>query len=344
MSSAPHSEYRRLSAQPDEHQLLRSLIDAGDAFVSGSDLAKMIGLSRPAVWGKIKKLEESGFEIEAVRNRGYRITAQPEVLHPTLLQIAAEDSGLEMDCLYFPVLDSTNNEAERQIANGRAGPFAVLSSCQTKGRGRLGREWFSGSAENLYLTVTYEPHLAAQKLQHFTLWCGIEICRALQALLPDNRLQIKWPNDLHCEGHKFAGMLTEAKLDADGLKALFFGLGLNVNSNPTTFPRVLRKSATSLQAISGTALPLNTVAVLVLKAIHTAYEICIEDSNASSESLEEAWAPLDCLIDREVTAEQNGKALKGIARGIDPSGALILDTPDGKQASIRAGDVTLSQF
>ncbi len=344
MSESPQNEYRRLSATPDKYQLLRSLMNAGDAFVSGSDLAIMMGLSRPAVWGKIKKLKESGFEIEAVRNRGYRLIAQPEVLHPTLLQIAREDCGLKMDCLHFPVLDSTNNEAERQIANGRAGPFAVLSSCQTKGRGRLGREWFSASAENLYLTVTYEPHLPAQKLQHFTLWCGIRICQALQALLPDNRLQIKWPNDLHCEGHKFAGMLTEAKLDADGLKALFFGLGLNVNSKPRAFPRPLRQSATSLQAISGEALPLNTVAALVLKAIHTAYEICIADSETSPESLEEAWAPLDCMRDREVTAEQNGKALNGIARGIDSSGALLLDTADGKQLSIRAGDVTLSQF
>ncbi|NCG08356.1 MAG: biotin--[acetyl-CoA-carboxylase] ligase [Verrucomicrobia bacterium] len=344
MSSAPHSEYRRVSAQPDEHQLLRSLIDAGDAFVSGSDLAKMIGLSRPAVWGKIKKLQESGFEIEAVRNRGYRITAQPEVLHPTLLQIAAEDCGLEMDCLYFPVLDSTNNEAERQIANGRAGPFAVLSSCQTKGRGRLGREWFSGSAENLYLTVTYEPRLPSQKLQHFTLWCGIQICRALQALLPDNRLEIKWPNDLHCAGHKFAGMLTEAKLDADGLKALFFGLGLNVNSNPVTFPKELHNRATSLQAISGKALSINAVAALALKAIQDAYNICIQNPDTESNALLEAWKPYDGLFGREVVTEQAGQTIKGIARGIDSSGALMLDAAEGKQASIRAGDVTLSQF
>jgi BirA family biotin operon repressor/biotin-[acetyl-CoA-carboxylase] ligase len=344
MSSAPQSEYRCLKPKPDDYEVLRSLLTAGDEFVSGSELAEKVGLSRPAVWGKIKKLEESGFEIEAVRNRGYRLTAQPEVLHPTLLQIAAEDGGLEMPCLYYPVLDSTNNEAERQIANGRPGPFAILSSCQTKGRGRLGREWFSGSADNLYLTVTYEPRLPPQKFQHFTLWCGIQLCHALRGELPEAPLQIKWPNDLHCEGRKFAGMLTEAKLDADGLKVLFFGLGLNANSNPNNFPGELRKTATSLQAISGKTLPLNTIAILALTAIEQAYKICLECLDADSESLKAAWAPLDCLQDREVTSEQNGAVLKGIARGIDSSGALLLETTNGKQMPVRAGDVTLRQF
>ena len=344
MPTPPSSEYRQLRARPDECRVLRALLDAGEGFVSGSQLAEDMGLSRPAVWGKIKKLQEAGFEIAAVRNRGYRLTAQPEVLHPALLQLAAEDQELEMDCLYFPVLDSTNNEAERQIANGRRSPFAVLSSCQTKGRGRLGREWFSGSAENLYLTVTYEPRLPAQKLQHFTLWCGILLCRLLRQDLPESELQIKWPNDLHCEGRKFAGMLTEAKLDADGLKALFFGLGLNVNSNPMNLPKALRERATSLQAISGKELPLNRLAIRALKAIEEAYAICIKNPDTNRDALLEAWGPFDSLYGREVVAECAGQTIHGIARGIDSSGALLLKTPEGKQQVIRAGDVTLRQF
>ena len=197
-----------------------------------------------------------------------------------------------MDCLYFRVLDSTNNEAERQVANGRRGPFVVFSSCQTKGRGRRGREWYSGSAENLYLTVTYEPQVPAQQLQHFNLWCGIQLCRALQEVLPQSSLQIKWPNDLFCDGRKFAGMLTEATLDADGMKTLFFGLGINVNSNPNQFPRELLSSITSLRAISGAALPLNTLAARILKAIQEAYDICMLNPDRNLDHLQAAWAPL----------------------------------------------------
>lgn len=339
---ATDNVYRRSKPAPDDCRLLRTLLAAQEAFVSGSQLAEELGVSRPAVWGKLKKLKEAGFEIQAVRNRGYQLKQQPNVLHPALLQLAAEDCALGMECLYFPVIDSTNSEAERQIANGRSGPFAILSSCQTKGRGRLGREWFSASADNLYLTVTYEPRLPPQLLQHFTLWCGIYLCRHLRKILPQANLQIKWPNDLYCEGLKFAGMLTEAKLDTDGVKTLSFGLGLNVNSNPTKYPRAIRHRATSLQAISGVEHPINIVAIQALQAIKAAYENCIQNSN--TQSLSEAWEPLDTLQGREITAEQDGNPIIGIARGIDSSGALCLEKSDGSQLAIRAGDVTLTKI
>lgn len=336
--------FRIDSPRDDDCALLKALLKDTSAFVSGSELAKMLNVSTPGVWGKLKKLQAAGFEIEAVRSRGYRLLAQPNALHPALLKLEAEAHAVEMDCLYFPVIDSTNNEAERQIANGRAGPFAILSSCQTKGRGRLGREWFSASAENLYLTVTFEPRLPAKQLQHFTLWCGIHLCQSFRKLLPKANLQIKWPNDLFCEGRKFAGMLTEAKLDSDGLKTLFFGLGLNLNSNPNAFPKEIRNRATSLQAISGEALPINRTAILALKAVQAAYHTSIENSRNSTQSLTEAWASLDCLEGRKVTAEFEGRTLSGIANGIDSTGALLLDIENGSEVAICSGDVSLTQY
>jgi BirA family biotin operon repressor/biotin-[acetyl-CoA-carboxylase] ligase len=339
---ATDKAFRRVAPGHDDCRLLRALLKTPGAFVSGSQLAEELGVSRPAVWGKLKKLKEAGFEIKAVRNRGYQLNGQPNVLHPALLQLEAEDGALDMECLYFPVIDSTNSEAERQIANGQSGPFAILSSCQTKGRGRQGREWYSATADNLYLTVTYEPRIAPQLLEHFTLWCGIYLCRRLQGILPQANLQIKWPNDLFCEGFKFAGMLTEAKLDSDGIKTLCFGLGLNVNSKPSSYPPEIRPRATSLQAISGEELPINTVAVQALMAIQAAYDHCIQ--NSDTESLLDAWEPLDTLKGRKVTAEQGGKPVTGIACGIDSSGALCLKQSDGSQLAIRSGDVTLTKF
>ena len=202
---------------------------------------EQLGISRPAIHAKLEKLREQGFIFEAVRNRGYRLTQEPEVLHPALLRYYLQDAAAELDVLYFPVIDSTNSEAERQISYGRNSPFAIASSCQTKGRGRLGRDWYSASADNLYLSVLFEPNIPPQQLQHFTLWAGITICRALQPFTPKAKLQIKWPNDLHCDGRKFAGMLTEAKMDSDSLRSIVFGIGINLNSNPSKFPKELRK-------------------------------------------------------------------------------------------------------
>jgi len=333
--------YRQVESSEDEYIILKALLDAPDAFISGSVLAEQLGISRPAIWGKLEKLREKGFEFEAIRNRGYQLTKVPNVLNPALAQYYAAQAGLETSLLYFPVIDSTNSEAERQISYARKSPFAIVSSCQTKGRGRLGREWHSASADNLYLSVLFEPNIPPQALQHFTLWAGIYICRALQRYVPNAKLQIKWPNDLHCDGRKFAGMLTEAKMDADSLRSIVFGIGINLNSNPNQYPKAIRQLATSLHAVHGSELPLNQVAVSVLQAIHQAYDACIH--NQTTESLPQAWAKLSSLCGQPVTALRGDESIHGIASGVDASGALLLKSEDGTMHTIRAGDVTLKK-
>ncbi len=336
----PDTEYRQIEPNEDTYVILKALLDAGDGFVSGSQLGDQLGVSRPAIHGKLEKLREQGFEFEAVRNKGYRLIKETDVLHPDLIRYYTEKSQHTTDVLYFPVIDSTNSEAERQLSFARKSPFAITSSCQTKGRGRLGRDWHSASAHNLYLTTVFEPNIPPQQLQHFTLWAGIHICRALQSFVPNAPLKIKWPNDLHCDGRKFAGMLTEAKMDADSIRSIIFGIGLNLNSNPANYPIEIRGIATSLYAVHGKELPLNQVAAKVIAAIHTAYQCAMGAS--ITENIADAWAPLSALAGKHVTAIMSGKEISGIASGIDASGALLLQTESGMR-SIRAGDVTLKK-
>jgi BirA family biotin operon repressor/biotin-[acetyl-CoA-carboxylase] ligase len=340
MSGGGHSFSER-SADADSVYIVRALMEAGEGFVSGTELAAALGVSRPAVHGKLEKLREAGFVVEAIRNRGYRMAELPEIVHPALLRYELDRMGSAMEVAYHPVIDSTNNEAERRAASGQRGPFAVVASCQTTGRGRLGRDWHSASAENLYLSVLFEPNIPPQQLQHFTLWAGIHICRALQAFVPAAPLQIKWPNDLQCKGRKFAGMLTEAKIDADAIRSIVFGIGLNVNSNPNAYPPDLRQRATSLYAVHGESLPLNCLAAAVVRAVEAAYGQSLDPEAPAG--LPAAWAPLDALRDQPVTALLNGAEISGAARGIDASGALLIELADGSQRAVRAGDVTLKK-
>ena len=334
-------DYREATCSDDEFIILEALLNQRDQFVSGNHLAERLGITRPAVWKKLKKLCKQGFKIDAARNRGYRLIREPEILHPGLLRYYLKEVAVPMGFLCFPVIDSTNSEAERQCTYGRKSPFAVAASAQTKGRGRLGREWYSASAENLYLSVLFKPKMSATRLQSFTLWAGVYICHELQKYVPNASLKIKWPNDLQCDGRKFAGMLTEAKMDADTLRSIIFGVGINVNSNPNSFPENLRSSATSLHAIHGETVPLNRLAAQVLQAIQRAYETCTSDNH--SNLLPEAWTPLNALAGKYVTAYHNGRECSGIVSGIEKDGALLLKQPDDKILSIRAGEVTLKK-
>ncbi|MEM1221337.1 MAG: biotin--[acetyl-CoA-carboxylase] ligase, partial [Verrucomicrobiota bacterium] len=217
----------------------------------------------------------------------------------------------------------------------------IVSSCQTMGRGRLGRDWYSASADNLYLTVLFEPNIPAQQLQPFTMWAGIYICRALQNFIPKASLKIKWPNDLQCEGRKFAGMLTEARVDADLIRTIIFGIGINVNSNPNDFPSEIRNQSTSLHAINGEPLELNQIAAAVLAATNTAFNNSLHKLN--TEKLEDAWAPLSALRGRMITSFQGNEKITGTVENINADGALEIRLADGNLRLLYAGDVTFKR-
>ena len=164
-------DYKLISSDPDAVAILSKLLNNPDKFTSGSELSSILGVSRPAVWAKLEKLRDQGFEVEALRNRGYRILEQPLHHNAQLLEYATLTKGCAIPCLYFPEIDSTNSEAERQISYGRQAPFAVVSSSQTKGTGRQGRAWFSASKKTAtypspsnptYLPENYKPLLSGQ--------------------------------------------------------------------------------------------------------------------------------------------------------------------------------------
>ena len=136
-------------------------------------------------------------------------------------------------------------------------------------------------------------------------------------------------------------MLTEAKMDADSMRSIVFGIGINLNSNPSSYPKELRSIATSLYAIHGQELPINLVTASILKAVNDAYEFCIQ--NKTTEKLTEAWDPLSSLNGKQVTALRGDTEISGIATGIDSSGALLLKSNDGTLHTIRADDVTLKK-
>jgi glycosyltransferase involved in cell wall biosynthesis len=56
-----------------EITILRELLAAESGFVSGTRLAKSLGISRVAVWMQLQKLTKQGFTFEAVRSRAARL-------------------------------------------------------------------------------------------------------------------------------------------------------------------------------------------------------------------------------------------------------------------------------
>ena len=129
--------------------LLRILLSASPYYVSGSIIAERLKMSRVGVWARISKLREAGLLIEASQNRGYRLSAEPIKYNQPLLEAWLNQVHTKCKIYVHDTIDSTNSEAERLLANGEKGPFAVISNHQSKGRGRLGRKWYSPRTGNI---------------------------------------------------------------------------------------------------------------------------------------------------------------------------------------------------
>jgi BirA family biotin operon repressor/biotin-[acetyl-CoA-carboxylase] ligase len=330
--------------------VLAALLGAGaGGFVSGEELAGLLKVSRVSVWGRLKKLQAEGLELEAVRGRGYRLAKEPPALHPSVLAAYlrlrhGRTLTERLAMVYLPEIDSTNEEAERLLAAGRQTPLVVFAGRQTAGRGRLGRVWHSAEAGGLYVSFAFQPRLPPARMPKFTLWMGLAVCRLLNEVygLP---VRVKWPNDLVHEGRKLAGMLTEARIDADVMRDLIFGLGLNVNGEPAKWARdvAAARVAGTLQAVNaGRPLPINAVAADVAWAGVRAYEEFVSGKYAAE--FDGLWARYDSLRGREVTVTLADGTQRGKVTGIDADGGLRLTLADGTRRVVQSGDVTLGGY
>jgi BirA family biotin operon repressor/biotin-[acetyl-CoA-carboxylase] ligase len=177
-------------------------------------------------------------------------------------------------------------------------------------------------------------------MQLFTLWMGVNLCEVLESFFKITP-SLKWPNDLLHNGSKFGGMLTEARIDADRIRDLIFGLGLNVNGDSTTWPRDVARTATTLAAITGAQVDINQLAAAVAGRVFGAYNTFITGGFESR--LAELWNRYDVLRGRRVGVNHAGGITRGVASGIDSDGALIVATESGSKARFRAGEVTLEK-
>ena len=302
-----------------DSSILLAFLEAAGEPVSGDRLAKELGVSRVAIWSRLERLRAAGFSFKASTRKGYVLKSVPREINAALLDAHLRRLKVAPSVELLAVVDSTNSEAERRLAAGGEAPFAVLARTQRAGRGRLGRKWHSTHPGNLYLSLAFRPFIPPERLKPFTLWMGLALCAHVEKSL-GLKLGLKWPNDLQSpDGRKVAGMLTEARLDADSVRELVFGLGLNLTGQPKDFPTELRAT--------------------VIAALFHAWEQFAE--GGWSRSFRKLWSAYDVLAGKSVRVGLRGDPVAGIVEGIDDEGSLILRTSGGRKTVVSSGEVTL---
>lgn len=204
-------------------------------------------------------------------------------------------------------------------------PCIVSAAVQTKGRGRLGRTW-TESAGNLFVSFAYE--IEPQRAGHYVIISALAVLNVVRVFLPNQKVQIKWPNDVLVEGKKVSGILFEK-----GPKNYWvMGIGINVAATPKVENPLYE--ITSLADFKAKA---NRLEVLE-KLVHEFDELEKKYLQNGFGGLKSLWLDNAYNRGKNVVIRQNGKELKGIFKGIDDNGALIVETED-ELKTILAGDV-----
>lgn len=192
----------------------------------------------------------------------------------------------------------------------------------------------------MYASFAFRPRVEPERMQTFTLWMGLNICELLTNFA-DVTPGIKWPNDILFDGRKAGGMLTEARVDADQIRDLVFGLGLNVNRPPGGWPGDLGRRAVALSEVTGSSLDLNRLAAALIGRVLLAYQIFAEGEHLRT--FADLWNHYDVLRGKAVTLLEGGRRHHGTVTGVDDEGALLLRDDHGRVQRFRAGEVTLEK-
>ena len=322
--------------------ILSTLYNSKPLHVSGSLLSEKLGISRVAVWSRINKLRKSGIKITGIRNLGYRLDAESNELNKNLLNMWLNNiRAPQCKLIGYDSIDSTNNEAEKLLSNHTSQkPLVVFANEQTDGKGRLGKNWMSPAIGNIYLTVGVKPNVEILKLRMLTLYLGLKISDMLNAFIGEDKVNIKWPNDIILDGKKIGGILTEAKIDSERINSLLIGIGLNVNNKPTV-PKALSKiKISSLSDEINKNISVNEMSARLISTVTNAYASAMESSIDSYVMAN--WPNYDYLKNKNITVLNGSKKENGKVRGLDSKGNLRITTKNNVEKTFSAGEITIN--
>lgn len=313
-------------------------------YVSGQELCGHFGVSRTAVWKAIEQLRRDGYEIEAVKNKGYllkegeisRVFGQTE-LESRLKGKTAWAGGT---LCYYDTLDSTNLQAKRLAEEGAPHGTLVVCDRQTAGRGRRGRSWNSPAGSNLYFTLLIRPQIVPDKASMLTLVMALALAEGIQRTCAGSPVipGIKWPNDIVLDGRKVCGILTEMSLsvEQDSIQYLVIGAGVNVARQD--FPEEMQGRAIALEEIFE-PVGRSRLLVAVMQAFEEKYGKFV--AAGSLKPLCDEYVALLINKDRQVCVLDPKGEFEGTARGIKETGELLVELPDGTVREIYAGEVSV---
>ena len=312
------------------------ILKSENNYISGAEIAEKLGVSRTYIWKMISKLKEEGYIIDAINNKGYKIIDDKDIINKMEISSILETKFLGKNLIYLDSTNSTNEilklEAENNVPDGTV----IISNMQTKGKGRMGREWNSEKNVGIYLSILLKPNIDPRKSPIITLLAGISVCEACREIT-ELDIKLKWPNDIIYKNKKISGILTEMNSEIQSINYIIVGIGVNVNNSK--FPNNIENIATSLSKESGKKIKRKILIAKILKNFENYYIEYIKDCNFLK--FINKYKYLCDTINKEINVISIDKKYEATAINISENGELIIQRNNGKIEKIFSGEISI---
>ena len=329
LPTVPGTTDRRIDA------LLTLLADNAMIVVSGTKIAREIGVTRHKVRHWVDKLRALGVKVKGHPRTGYQLERIPDVLVPELVRRRLRGTMFAKRVHHFFRVESTNDLALQMGHAGEPHGAVFIAEEQTAGRGRVGRVWHSEKTSGIYCTALVRPPISPVQAPLLTLVAGLAARDAVveqTGLYPD----LRWPNDLLLHSKKFCGIMTEMQAEPDRVQFAVIGVGLNVNH--ARMPEDLAPIATSLRIETGRTHSRLELLVKLLRSLERYYNQFLAEGAGA-------------IVSRfsEVSTYARGKRVRisaatesyvGTTAGLEPNGMLRVERDDGRTVVVLSGDVS----
>jgi len=304
-------------------------------FLSGQALGDELGVSRAAISKHIAALQDMGFDIFSVTGKGYRLAEPIELLSEEKIVSHIESSNIVAKVEVHNVIDSTNSYLMRRLPNQNTPGQVCIAEYQSAGRGRRGRQWISPFGSHIYMSMYWSLEQGMSSAMGLSVVAALAVSDAIKTLYKTD-VELKWPNDIYFKGVKLAGILIDLEGQAMEPCHCVIGIGLNINM-PAKSAELVDQPWTDLSSAIGVEIDRNILAASIISALIKRLEV---HSETGINTMVAQWHEHDVYFNKAVSLITGDKVRRGICRGINAQGALLLEV-NGKVSPVYGGEVSL---
>ena len=304
-------------------------------YVSGAEIAGKLSVSRNSVWKAVKNLEKEGYDIHSVTGSGYMLSKETDILSVQSIKKYLGEDGNVFDLDVKKTVTSTNDALKGLAVSGAREGKVIISEMQTKGKGRLGRSFFSPEKTGIYMSLLLRPKIPASQSLLITAAAAVAVAEALEEV-SGRKTGIKWVNDVYSDGKKVCGILAEASfgMESGGLEFAVLGIGINVESPVAGFPEEIKDKAAAVFEDGGADVRSRLISE-VLKRFWDYY------IRLPEKGFLEAYKKRSILTGKKVEVITGGMAENAVALDIDDECRLIVKMQDGRICPLNSGEVSI---